>query len=237
MSEDAVVPAYERVKAFIKAQVNQGVWRPGAAVPSEAALQQQFGISRMTVNRALRELVVEGLVTRTQGSGTVVAQLHRISSTLALRDIHDEVLARGHVYSTRLQHLAAVRASAALAEVFRLRRGARLFHSVLVHCEDGLPIQYEDRHVNPAAAPDYLGVDFALTTPTRYLLEHAPLTEASYSIEASLPSVQEAACLAIGPSVPCLVMTRRTVSGPHGASLARLIYPGLRYSFNGKFQL
>ncbi len=237
MAEDAVVPAYERVKAFIKAQINQGVWRPGAAVPSEAALQQQFGISRMTVNRALRELVVEGLVTRTQGSGTVVAQLHRISSTLALRDIHDEVLARGHVHSTRTQHLAAVRASAALAEVFRLRRGARLFHSVLVHCEDGLPIQYEDRHVNPAAAPDYLTADFAATTPTRYLLEHAPLTEASYSIEASLPSVQEAACLAIAPSVPCLVMTRRTVSGPHVASLARLVYPGLRYSFNGKFQL
>ncbi len=237
MAEDAVVPAYERVKVFIKAQVNQGIWRPGAAVPSESALQQQFGISRMTVNRALRELVVEGLVTRTQGSGTVVAQLHRISSTLALRDIHDEVLARGHVHSTRLQHIAAVRASAALAEVFRLRRGARLFHSVLVHCEDGLPIQYEDRHVNPAAAPDYLGVDFALTTPTRYLLEHAPLTEASYSIEASLPSVQEASCLAIAPSVPCLVMIRRTVSGPHVASLARLVYPGLRYSFNGKFQL
>ena len=100
-----------------------------------------------------------------------------------------------------------------------------------------MPIQYEDRHVNPAAAPDYLGVDFALTTPTRYLLEHAPLTEASYSIEASLPSAQEAVCLAIAPSVPCLVMTRRTVSGPHVASLARLVYPGLRYSFNGKFQL
>jgi GntR family histidine utilization transcriptional repressor len=49
--------------------------------------------------------------------------------------------------------------------------------------------------------------------------------------------VQEAACLAIAPSVPCLVMTRRTVSGAHVASLARLVYPGLRYSFNGKFQL
>jgi len=234
---DAALPAYERVKAFIKAQVSLGVWRPGATVPSEAVLQQQFGISRMTVNRALRELVVEGVVTRTQGSGTVVAQLHRISSTLALRDIHDEVLARGHGHSTRLQRLAAVRASAALAEVFRLRRGARLFHSVLVHCEDGVPIQYEDRHVNPAAAPDYLGVDFATTTPTRYLLEHAPLTEASYSIEASLPSPQEATCLAIAPGAPCLVMTRCTVSGPHVTSLARLVYPGLRYSFNGKFQL
>ena len=237
VAQDAALPAYERVKAFIKAQVNLGVWRPGAAVPSESVLQQQFGISRMTVNRALRELVVEGVVTRIQGSGTVVAQLHRISSTLALRDIHDEVLARGHAHSTRLLHLGAVRASAALGEVFRLRRGARLFHSVLVHCEDGVPIQYEDRHVNPAAAPDYLTADFAVTTPTRYLLEHAPLTEASYTIEAGLPSPHEAECLSLAPGAPCLVMTRCTISGPHVASLARLVYPGLRYSFNGKFQL
>ena len=237
VAPDAALPAYERVKAFIKAQVNLAVWRPGAPVPSEAVLQQQFGISRMTVNRALRELVVEGVVTRIQGSGTVVAQLHRISSTLALRDIHDEVLARGHAHSFRLLHLGAVRASAALAEVFRLRRGARLFHSVLVHCEDGVPIQYEDRHVNPAAAPNYLTADFATTTPTRYLLEYAPLTEASYAIEAGLPSAQEAEGLAITPGAPCLVMTRCTISGPHVASLARLVYPGLRYSFSGKFQL
>ena len=69
------------------------------------------------------------------------------------------------------------------------------------------------------------------------MLEHAPLTEASYTIEAGLPSPQEAECLAIAPGAPCLVMTRCTVSGPHVASLARLVYPGLRYSFSGKFQL
>ena len=64
--------------------------------PSESVLQQQFGISRMTVNRAMKELAVEGVVTRVQGSGTVVAQLHRISTTLALRDIHEEITERGH---------------------------------------------------------------------------------------------------------------------------------------------
>ena len=81
------LPAYEQVKAFVKRQISSGTWRPGDAVPSESALQQQFGISRMTVNRAMKELAVEGVVTRVQGSGTVVAQLHRISTTLALRDI------------------------------------------------------------------------------------------------------------------------------------------------------
>jgi GntR family histidine utilization transcriptional repressor len=231
------LPAYEQVKAFVKAQITQGSWRPGDAVPSEAALQQQFGVSRMTVNRAVKELAVEGLVTRVQGSGTVVAQLHRISSTLAVRDIHEEVLERGHVHTTQVLLLETTRADAAQAKLFKLRTGAKLFHSVLVHFEDGVAIQLEDRHVNPAAAPDYLAVDFRTTTPTHYLLEHAPLTEASYSIEATLPGVQEAKHLGIKRTDPCLVLTRCTVSGPHVASLGRLVYPGMRYSFSGNFQL
>ena len=230
-------PAYQLVKNFIKAQVTSGAWRSGDAVPSESALQAQFGISRMTVNRALRELVVEGLVTRIQGSGTVVAQLNRITSTLAFRDIHEEILERGHQHSARVVLTESLRANASLAQTLKLRAGSRVFHSVLVHCEDGVPIQFEDRLVNPAAAPDYLTVDFEQTTPTHYLLEHAPLTEANYSIEAGLPTAQEASCLDLGVGEPCLVMTRCTVSGAHVASLARLVYPGLRYSFHGKFQL
>lgn len=231
------LPAYEQVKAFVKGQISSGAWRPGDAVPSEAALQQQFGISRMTVNRAMKELAVEGLVTRVQGSGTVVAQLHRISTTLALRDIHEEITERGHRHATRVLAVESARADAALAQVFRLRSGARLFHSVLLHLADGVPIQLEDRYVNPAAAPGYLGVNFNATTPTSYLLEHAPLTQASYSIEAGLAGAGEAKALAIKRGDPCLVMTRSTESGPHVASFARLVYPGARYSFNGTFQL
>ncbi len=231
------LPAYEQVKAFVKKQVNDGAWRPGDAVPSEAALQQRFRVSRMTVNRAMKELAVEGLVTRTQGSGTVVAQLHRISTTLAFRDIHEEIVGRGHQHSTRILTLETRRSDAALARVFKLRAGAKVFHSVMVHFEDGVPIQLEDRHVNPASAPGYLGADFSVTSPTNYLLEHAPLTEASYSIEAAAATAQEAHWLGIKRSEPCLVMTRSTVSGPHVASLARLVYPGMRYSVSGKFQL
>jgi GntR family transcriptional regulator, histidine utilization repressor len=79
--------AYEQVKAFIKTRITSGAWKPGDAVPSETALMAQFSISRMTVNRALRELATEGMVTRIQGSGTRVAELHRISSRLTIRDI------------------------------------------------------------------------------------------------------------------------------------------------------
>jgi GntR family histidine utilization transcriptional repressor len=230
------IPAYEQVKAFIKTRISAGTWKPGDPVPSEAALMAQFGISRMTVNRALRELAAEGMVTRVQGSGTRVAELHRISSRLTIRDIHEEVAERGHVHTTRVLKVEAEKASADLAKTLGLRTGARVFHTLLVHLENGIPIQYEDRYVNPAAAPDFLETDFTRTTPTHHLLLHAPLTEASYSIEACLPTAQEAKQLGIKRAEPCLAMMRRTVSGAHVASVARLIYPGTRYSFAGQFQ-
>lgn len=230
------LPAYGQVKAFIKTRISAGTWRPGDPVPSEAVLMAQFGVSRMTVNRALRELMGEGLVTRVQGSGTFVAELHRISSTLTIRDIHEEVIARGHIHTSRVLRAESEKASADVARTLGLRTGGRVFHTILIHLENGVPIQYEDRYVNPAAAPNYLKTDFTQTTPTHHLLEEAPLTEASYSIEACLPTVLEARHLDIKPGEACLAMMRRTVSGAHIASVARLVYPGSRYSFAGKFQ-
>jgi GntR family histidine utilization transcriptional repressor len=230
------LPAYEQVKAWIRGHIASGEWRPGDPVPSEAALMQQFGVSRMTVNRALRELAGEGLVHRVQGSGTTVAQLHRISSRLTIRDIHEEVSERGHVHTARVLLAARERADAQVARALGLRAGATVFHTVLIHMENGVPIQYEDRYVNPAAAPQYLDTDFTQVSPTLHLLQHAPLTEASYSIQACLPTADEARQLDIKRGEPCLEMRRRTVSGANVASVARLLYPGSRYSFAGQFQ-
>ncbi len=229
-------PAYLQVKTFIQQHISSGEWRPGDPVPSEATLMQQFGISRMTVNRALRELTDQGMVTRVQGSGTFVAELHRIASNLTIRDIQEEVVERGHVHGARVLLTQAEKANADVARSLGLRTGARVFHTVLVHLENGVPIQFEDRYVNPAAAPDYLKTDFTQTTPTRHLLTEAPLTEASYSIEACLPTPEQAQQLGIAPTEACLAMVRRTVSAANVASVVRLVYPGSRYSFAGRFQ-
>jgi GntR family histidine utilization transcriptional repressor len=165
-----------------------------------------------------------------------VAQLHRISSQLVIRDIHEEVAERGHVHSTRVVMVAQEKAGPELAESLGVRKGARVFHTVLVHLENGVPIQYEDRYVNPQAAPAYLDTDFTRESPTLHLLRHAPLTEASYTIEACLPTPEEARALDIQANEPCLAMMRRTVSGANVASVARQLYPGTRYSFSGQFQ-
>jgi len=231
-----LAPQYLRVQTYLRDGITAGRWVAGDLLPSESELVQRFGVSRMTVNRALRELHQDGLLERVQGVGTFVAQLHRISSTLTVRDVHEEIAERGHQHGSRVQVIERVRATAQQAAVFGLRTGSALFHSVIVHTEDGLAIQCEDRLVNPACAPDYLAMDFSQTTPTNYLLQVAPLSEAQYTIEALLPGEQEARLLGISKRDPCLVLNRRTFSRGVTVTTVRLTYPGSRYFLQGSFQ-
>jgi len=226
---------YTRVKEHLKAGLAAGRWRPGALMPSEAELVARFGVSRMTVNRALRELQAEGLVERVQGVGTFAAELQRISSTLTIRDLQEEIEARGHRHHAEVAVRRGEPAAAALAASLGIAAGSRVFHTLIVHHDNGVPLQCEDRYVNPAAAPDYLGVDFTRTTPTRYLLRVAPLWEAQYTIEASRATAQEAKLLGVAPDEPCLVVVRRTVSRGVPITLARLVHPGSRYRLAGSF--
>ena len=205
-------------------------------MPSEAELVARFGVSRMTVTRALRELQAEGLVTRVQGVGTFAAHLSKVSSTLTIRDLHDEIAERGHRHHAEVHIAREERATAELAQQLGLNNGDTVFRTLIVHFENGLPLQCEDRYVNPACAPDYLSVDFTRTTPTHYLLDVAPLWEAQFSIEASQPSAEEAKLLRIGRDEPCLVLVRRTMSRGVPITLARLVHPGTRYQIDGQFK-
>lgn len=233
---DGAAAPYAKVKRHLKEQLAHGRWAPGARMPSEAELVAQFGVSRMTANRALRELQHEGLVDRVQGVGTFAAPLARVSSTLTIRDLHGEIVERGHRHHAEVHVARRERAGAALAARLGLADGAPVFHTLIVHHENGVALQCEDRYVNPACAPDYLGVDFTRTTPTHYLLEVAPLWEAQYSIEASAPTAEEARLLGIGRGDPCLVVVRRTVSRGVPVTIARLVHPGSRYQIDGRFK-
>ena len=226
---------YARVKQHLMAALAQGSYPPGALMPSEAELVAQFGVSRMTVNRAIRELQAEGLVERVQGVGTFAAQLHKVSSTLTIRDLHDEISERGHQHSARVLLCRQERAPAALAQRMGLASGAPVFHSLIVHLENGVPLQCEDRYVNPACAPQYLVQDFTRTTPTHYLFEVTALWRAEYSIEAARPTAQEAQLLGISADTPCLIVVRSTHSTEATITLARLVHPGHLYSLAGQF--
>ena len=113
--------------------------------------------------------------------------------------------------------------------------GQPVFHTLIVHHENGVPLQCEDRFVNPACAPGYLQTDFTRTTPTHYLLQVAPLWEAQYAIESGHATAQEARLLGIGARDPCLIIVRRTVNREVPITLVRLVHPGSRYRLEGQF--
>jgi GntR family transcriptional regulator, histidine utilization repressor len=232
----AALAPYARIKRHLKDELSRGRWPPGAPMPSDADLVAQFGVSRMTVTRALNELRSEGLIERVQGVGTFAAHLFRVSSTLRIRDLHEEITARGHRHHAEVHVAREEVAADGLAQRLGLAAGAPVFHTLIVHFEDGVPLQCEDRYVNPACAPDYLGNDFTQVTPTQYLLQVAPLWQAQYSIEAALPTAQEARLLGIRREDPCLVVVRRTVSQDVPITLARLVHPGARYLLQGEFK-
>jgi GntR family histidine utilization transcriptional repressor len=227
--------AFARVKQYLKEGLAQGLWPAGAHMPSEAELVSRFGVSRMTVNRAMRELQAEGLVQRTQGVGTFAAPLHRVSSTLTIRDLHEEISARGHRHHAVMHLQRTEPAGERLAAQLGVAAGSALFHTLIVHHEDGVPLQCEDRYVNPACAPGYLDADFTRLTPTQYLFEHTALWRAQYTIEASAPTAQEATLLRIGRAESCLVVVRRTYTRDAAITLARLVHPGSRYQLAGEF--
>lgn len=230
---DKPAPRYQQIRDSLRERIRAGEWAVGEAIPTEDALTREFAVARMTVNRALRELTDAGLLRRARGSGTYVAPLPVESSLVAIRNIAEEIAERGHRHSSALIQLEKRKADSAIAREFGLRAGSALFHSVIVHRENGIAIQVEDRWVNPAVAPDYLTQDFATQTPSAYLTAIAPMIGASYTVEARLPPATIARLLEIDPQEPCLVVARTMRTANATGSMATLWHPGLRYRLTG----
>lgn len=231
----ANTPVFQTIKDYLLREIQAGTWKQGDAIPSELALAEQFRVSRMTVNRAVRELTSEQILTRIQGSGTYVAQQKYQATLVAIKSIADEIRSRGHTHRSELHELEAQAANESLALAFQVEPGTRLFHSLIVHFENEIAIQLEDRWVNAALAADYLKQDFSNTTPNEYLMAVAPLQGVDYSIEAVMPPKSVADKLHISNKESCLVLHRKTRSQNQVASVATMWHPGHRYQFTGSF--
>ncbi|MCL1095469.1 histidine utilization repressor [Shewanella kaireitica] len=226
-------PKFEEIKQYILAQIESGEWAEDSRVPSENQLAELFGCSRMTARRSLTELTESGVLERSQGLGTFVAGLKSQSSMMAIRNIADEIKDRGHGYSVQQVSLSQASATGAIAIALGLEEGSTVYQSVLVHCEQGTPLQLEERFVNPKLVPEYLAQDFIKQTPHEYLSMVAPLTEAKHTIEAKMADDAQLALLNIEASEPCLQITRRTWSRQGVVSFARLVHPGSRFRLGG----
>lgn len=229
-------PRYQQLKEQIISRISSGDLRPLDRVPSEHELVGSTGVSRMTANRALRELTDEGYVERVAGVGTFVADLKAASHPLEVRNIADEIQTRGHEHRATVIDLEVRRAAPDIADLLHVPQGSNVNHVLLVHFENDIPIQVEDRYVTINFSKDFLTQDFQRITPSAYMSQIAPLQEAEHVVRAKVPDARISRLLKMQADEPCLVVTRRTWVDARPVTFARLFHPGNRFELAGRYR-
>ena len=247
------IPAYQRIKNAILDNIHSGKWQAGNAISTEMALAEEFSVSRMTVNRALKELSEERVLERRQGSGTFVAQQQFNHTFVEVRNIAQDLKSANRDYQARVVSKRCITA-AMLNDELRRKFGlekvvetseskegksidseaAVLYEVKIIHFADGLPIQFEERWVDALKVPKFIEQDFSVVNTSDYLIAKSPLERGSYTIRALAAPDEIAALLQIAPQSPTLVLRRQTYSAGQVLTLVKMWHAGERYQFSGE---
>jgi GntR family histidine utilization transcriptional repressor len=233
---DSASPLYAKVKDFVLGNIGSGKWSCNSRLPSENELVSALGVSRMTVHRALRELTSEGHLRRIQGVGTFVAPPRPQSTLIEISNIIAEITARGSRHRAEVVVLERIlRPEPELLLGFEFEASRPVDHSLVIHFENDLPVQLEERYVNPGLVSGYIEQDFTRTATYDYLQNATPLTEVEHLIGARPANAAQARLLHIRPGDCCLVLDRKTWTGPVVATVNTFTYVGSRYSLGSRY--
>jgi len=218
------------IKQYICENIESGQWRQNEKVPSENELTTEFGVSRMTARRALQELTDQGILVRSQGSGTFVAPFKSQPSLLTIYNVSDEISERGHQHKVKQLLLKSIAVTEDIAILLNLKNKEHVFYSEVLHYENNEPIQLEQRFVNAHLVPEYLFENFNEITPHEYLLSIIPLSETHHKIQAIQATNNICQHLHIESNTPCLQIKCRTWSKKGIISVTTFTSPGDKYS-------
>lgn len=258
------IPAYQRIKNAILDNIHSGKWQAGNAISTEMALAEEFGVSRMTVNRALKELSEERVLERRQGSGTFVAQQQFNHTFVEVRNIAEDLKSANRDYEAQVVSKRAITADMLdneLRRKFGIDEGpvidkgpvideesvpvntsaqtdasdeAVLYEVKIIHFADGQPIQFEERWVDAKKVPKFIDQDFSVVNTSDYLIAKSPLESGSYTIRALAAPDEIAEFLQIAPQSPTLVLRRQTYSAGEVVTFVKMWHAGDRYQFSGE---
>lgn len=220
----------------IRSRIVDGSWPPGFQLPVETDLAERYGVSRMTMNKALAQLAREGFLIRRKRSGTQVAQPRAQSVVMAIADIRDEVRTSGRDHGFRLIER---RMRPGTQEDALLLGDAVGSADVLwlegLHLADDRPFCLETRIINPSVAEGAAEQDFAALAPGAWLLDTIPWTVASHRVRAVNASAADARLLELAVGEACLEIVRRTHVASDWVTGVRLLYPGSGHQLVANF--
>lgn len=219
---------WEAIRAEVLRRIRARDWPPGALIPGEEALAEEFGVARATVNRALTALAEAGVIERKKRAGTRVAELPVRRARLEIPVIRLDVLGRGLPYDFKLLADCLAAAPVPVTARLGLPEGQPLRHLETLHLAGGRPFVLETRWLNPAILPSP-PPDFAAISVNEWLVTHVSLVSGDIAFMAEPASPREAEVMGV-PTGTALLVAERTTHGTAGpVTLVRLAHaPGHR---------
>lgn len=218
----------EDIRAEVLRRIRARDWPPGALIPGEEALAEEFGVARATVNRALTALAEAGVIERKKRAGTRVAELPVRRARLEIPVIRLDVLGRGLPYAFRLLADRTQPAPVPVTARLGLPESLPMRYLETLHLAGGHPFVMETRWLNPAVVP-FPPPDFASVSANEWLVTHVSLVSGDIAFTAEPATPREAEVMGV-PAGTALLVAERTTHGTDGpVTLARLAnMPGHR---------
>jgi GntR family histidine utilization transcriptional repressor len=229
------LPRYVAIRRDLENAILSGRWLPGHKVPSEQQLVARYGCARMTVNKALSELVAAGLIVRHRRAGSFVAEPAIEETILEIHDIEAEAARDGKAYRFTLAARAVRKASREDASRLGIEEGLPILALHSVHFVAEAPFAAEDRLINLVTVPSARDIDFTAQSPGNWLLAQVPWSRAEHRILAVNADTETADALKTSRGTACLVVARKTWLQDAPITQVNLTYPGERHQLIAHF--
>ena len=202
--------SFRDVKIEILRRITDGPWGPGTLLPGEVELAEEFGCSRTTMNRALREVSELGFLDRRRKAGTRVRLAPLREARFEMPIMRAEIEKTGATYRYGLINQELADAPDWLRAKLSLGSKSRMVHLVCVHFANGVPFQLEDRWINTAALPQALEQDFSVVGPNEWLVKTVPFSQVEISFLAVAADHDAITYLDHRPGDPVFCIERTT---------------------------
>jgi GntR family transcriptional regulator len=224
---------YERVREDLADEIERGRRPSGSRLPPERALAEHFGVSRVTLRRALDELERDGIVARA-GVGWVVASQTVGEPPNVLMSFSEMAASRGLTPGGRVLDRRVRSATIDEAEALGLAPGAPLFELERLRSMDGVPILIDRTRIPLSLAPGLDEVDLAETSLYEILEERYAIrpARARFTVEAVAADRRRARLLGLERGEPLLRCQQQTEDARgRQVELCEMVYRGDRYRF------
>jgi GntR family transcriptional regulator len=203
------IPYYIQLIEILKEKVQLGTWVAGDQIPGEQDLCELYGVSRTVVRQALRELELDGVITRRKGKGTFISS-PKISEGLVqkLTGFYQDMVERGMKPATKVLHRNVSPASEKVARFLDIEPGGKVIDLLRLRSVNDEPIQLVTSYIPLEVCPALATVD--LTNRSLYEFMETEcgifIAKGRRYLEAVLANETEAALLGIERGAPLLML-------------------------------